>query len=394
MRVLVISHLYPSKADSVRGNFVHSQIKALQELGCDTQVLAPTAVAPFPLYVFKEKWRRFHETPKQDNYQGVDVIYPRIIRTPGAVLFEMSGLNYYYALKPYAWKQHREQPFNLVHAQVAYPDGWAAAKLAAEMELPLVLTLHGQELQKIVHWGAKLRKFVEETLAKAAVVVVPSEKMLTLARKHGVAKSKLHLIYNGVDNLPVTDLPQPLKAILRDKQVLLSVCHLEPEKGVQHNIRALALLKDAYPQLVYLIVGDGSYRSRLQKLAQELGVQERVIFAGHQPRDKMGGFYRVAHVFSMPSRDESFGIAYLEAMVAGLPVIGTKGEGIDAIISENRAGRLVEHGNVKALAREISELLKPEIAVELGRRGKEATTGFTWQNNARQLLKVYSSITL
>lgn len=390
MRVLIISHLYPSRADSIRGTFVHSQVLALQELGCDVKVLAPTALVPFPLYLIKDKWRRFHETPKHDIYQGVDVIYPRIIRTPGALLFELAGKNYYHALKPHARGWHRSQPFQLIHAQVAYPDGWAAAALAAEMGLPLVLTLHGQELQKIVHWGDKLRALVEGTLARAGAVVVPSAKMLTLAEKHGVPKSKLHLVYNGLDALAKADLPQDLQARLRDKQILLSVCHLEPEKGVQHNIEAVALLKDQHPQLVYLVVGDGSYRTRLQELAQELEVQDRVIFAGRQPRDKVGGFYQAAHVFSMPSRDESFGIVYLEAMAAGLPVIGTLGEGIEPIIREHGAGRLVKHGDVAALAQEISNLLDPALETELGNRGKAAAARFTWQDNARQLLEIYS----
>lgn len=392
MRVLVISHLYPSKADSINGIFVHSQVKALQEQGCDVDVLAPTAMAPFPLYLIKDKWRRFHETPRADMYQGVNVIYPRIIRTPGAAFFQLSGLNYYHAIKPHAGRLHGARPFDLIHAQVAYPDGWAAARLVAEMGLPLVLTLHGQELQKIVNWSAKLRTLVKGTMAKAGAVVVPSAKMLTLAEKHGVIKSKLHLIYNGLDALANADLPQELQARIRDKQVLLSVCHLEREKGVQHNIEALASLKDQFPQLVYLVVGDGSYRPKLQELTQQLGVQDRVIFAGRQPRDKVGGFYQVAHVFSMPSRDESFGIVYLEAMAAGLPVIGTQGEGIDPIITENGVGSLVQHGDVAGLAGEISNLLDPATAADLGRRGKVTAARFTWQDNARQLFEVYRSL--
>lgn len=392
MRILLISHLYPSTADSVHGTFVHSQVKALQGMGCDVQVLAPTAMAPFPLHILKEKWHRYYLTPKADRYQGVDVIYPRIIRTPGAALFEFSGLNYYQALKPHARRLHRACPFDLIHAQVAYPDGWAAARLADAMKLPLVLTLHGQELHKIVKWGAKLRKMLEGTLAKAAAVVVPSAKMLALAAKHGVSKSKLHLVYNGVDALPKSNLPQDIQKRIRDKQVLLSVCHLEMEKGVQYNIEAFARLQDRYPQLVYIIVGDGPYRYKLQNLAQELEIQDRIIFAGRQPRHKVSSFYQAAHVFSMPSQDESFGIVYLEAMAAGLPVIGTRGEGIDPIISENGVGRLIQHGDVVALAGEISSLLDSATAADLGRRAKATAARFTWQDNARQLLEVYRSM--
>ena len=391
MRILMISHIYPSRADTVYGSFVHSQVRALQDLGCELMVLAPTAMAPFPLYIIKEKWRRFHATPKRDKYQGVDVVYPRIIRTPGAALFQFSGLNYYYALKQYALAEHKKRPFNLIHAQVAYPDGWAAARLAEDLNLPLVLTFHGQELQKIVHWSNKLKSLVEEALHKAAAVVVPSAKMEALARKHGVAAAKLHLIYNGLDPLPQAELPRDIQEKIKGKQVLLSVGRLEQEKGFQHNIEALNMLKEGHPDLVYLLVGDGAYRGRLHELAKQLRLQERVIFAGLQPRDKVQPYYANSHVFSMPSRDESFGIVYLEAMAAGLPVIGTEGEGIAPLLGGN-LGRLVKHGDTRALAQQIAELLDPAVAAELGQRGRAAAAGFTWQQNAHSLLQIYKNL--
>lgn len=392
MRILMVSHLYPSKTDSVYGSFVHSQVTALQDAGCEIKVVAPTAMVPFPLYMFREKWRRFHSTPKQDNYQGVDVVYPRIVRTPGAALFELSGLNYYYAIKKYVLDQHADQPFDLIHAQVAYPDGWAAARLAEELKLPLVLTLHGQELQKIVNWSEKLKQLVQATLRKAAAVVTPSAKMAALAREHGVLDQHLHLVYNGLDDLPEAELPPEIVENIRGKRVLLSVGRLESEKGIQHNLEAFNLIKDQHPDLVLLIVGDGSYSSKLQKLTQDLGLNERVIFAGLQPRERIQAFYQNGHVFALPSRDESFGIVYLEAMAAGLPVIGTEGEGIAPLIAENSLGKLVKFGDVPALAGAISELLDPAEAGKYGPRAKELAAGFTWQRNAQAMLEIYNGL--
>lgn len=392
MRVLMISHIYPSRMDSVYGSFVHSQVKALQEQGCAVQVMAPTALAPFPLYVLKDKWRRFHETPRQDNYQGVDVVYPRIIRTPGAALFELSGLNYYYALKGLVLERHQERPYDLIHAQVAYPDGWAAARLAEELNLPLVLTLHGQELQKIVNWSAKLKRLVQDTLAQAAAVVVPSVKMQALARQHGVEDARLHLVYNGLDPLPPADLPRDIKEKIRGAQVLLSVGRLEREKGFQYNIQALHILREKHPELVYLLVGDGAYRRNLEEEVKSLDLADRVIFVGYQPREKVGAFYANSHVFSMPSKDESFGIVYLEAMAAGLPVIATEGEGIAPLLEENAVGRLVTHGDAADLAGKISELLDPEVAGKLGQKGQEVAAAFTWERSARNLLDVYKAV--
>lgn len=392
MRVLMVSHLYPSRTDSVYGSFVHSQVKALQAWDCQVQVLAPVALAPFPLYLLKEKWRRFHATPKQDDYQGVKVDYPRIIRTPGAALFSLAGWNYYLAMKSRVRRWQRGAPFDLVHAQVAYPDGWAAARLARAMGLPLVLTLHGQELQKIVHWSVKLKKLVQHTLGQAAAVVVPSAKMRDLALANGVDPSRLKVVHNGLDALPLSPLPPGITERLAGKRVLLSVGRLEKEKGCQHNIRALAMLRDKHPDLVYLLVGNGTYRDSLNNLAVSLGVAERVIFAGYQTRDQVGAFYAGGQVFSMPSVDESFGIVYLEAMAASLPVIATQGEGIATLVEESGAGLLVSPGDVEALAGAISLLLDPIRASEVGEKGRQTASQFTWEKNADILLSVYKEV--
>jgi len=388
----MISHIYPSKVDNVYGSFVHSQVLALQNMGCSIKVMAPMAMAPFPLYLLRDKWRNFHDTPKHDIFQGVDVTYPRIIRTPGAGLFELSGLNYYYALKESVLAQHSQQAFDLIHAQVAYPDGWAAARLAEDLSLPLVLTIHGQELQKIVNWSNRLRSMVMTTMEKAAAIVVPSSKMQDMVRKHG--DHNTFLIYNGLDSLPMAALPQGIKGQIAGKRVLLSVSRLEPEKGIRYNLEALNLIKGKHPDLVYVILGNGSQRTELQQLTRALGIQNKVIFAGHQPREKVKGFYENSHVFSMPSRDESFGIVYLEAMAAGLPVIGTQGEGIASLLSENDVGRLVKYGDVESLAQQISELLDPHTAEQLGARGRALAAQYTWQRNAQEMLKVYNSLIL
>lgn len=392
MRVLMISHLFPSMADEVNGCFVHSQAVALKDIGCEVKVIAPTAAAPFPLYFCKDKWQRFHDTPRRDCYLGVEVVYPRVIRTPGAVLFEYSGLDYFRAIRYIAREWQKDKPFDLVHAQVAYPDGWAAAKLCGEMGLPLVITVHGQELQKIILWKKKLKKLVLATLSKADAVAVPSQKILALAEANGIKKSRLHLVYNGVDPLPEAELPDEIQEKVMGKKVLLSVCRLEQVKGVDLNLLAMKQLILTFPDLVYIIVGQGSYEPKLRAMAKRLGLGDHVIFAGYQPRNIIQAFYSSSHVFSMPSRDESFGIVYLEALATGLPVVGTLGEGIAPVISESGAGKLVEYGNVSGLVQAISQLLNSVNQLSIRDAGRKLSSCFLWKDNARSMLKLYNTV--
>lgn len=392
MRILMISHLYPSPANGVYGSFVHAQVRALQGLGCSVRVMAPMPLVPFPLYLIKANWRRFHGIPRHACLQGVDVAYPRIIRTPGAAFFQLAGMNYYFVLKGRVNREHAENPFDLIHAQVAYPDGWAAAKLAEAMNLPLVLTLHGQELQKIVHWSKKLNALVRSVLGRAAAVVVPSAMMYDLARHYDVPAERLHLVYNGMEPLPPAELPEHIRAWIAGRKVLLSVSRLEPEKGIQHNLAALGRLKDEIPDLIYIVVGEGSLRGQLQKAAESLGIQDRVLFAGLQRRQDIQAFYANSHLFSLPSIHESFGIVYLEAMAASLPVIATHGEGIAPLVQKYGVGRLVPPGDIPALTRQIKELLNPALAHDLGSQGRDLACRYTWQRNARAVMDLYASL--
>ena len=105
-------------------------------------------------------------------------------------------------------------------------------------------------------------------------------------------------------------------------------------------ISALALLRDRHPQLRYVIVGDGPERERLRELATSLGVADRVEFRGQLPNDEAIAVALGASLFVMPSVDEAFGVAYVEAMAGGVPAIGCRGEdGPEEIAARRRRHR-------------------------------------------------------
>src|SRR5205085_3283125 len=103
----------------------------------------------------------------------------------------------------------------------------------------------------------------------------------------------------------------------------------------------LPLLSRDIPNIAYLIVGDGSDRLRLEQKARQLGVAERVIFAGHISEEEKPDHYRLADAYVMPSSGEGFGIVYLEALACGIPVIGSKIDGSRDALRDGRLGILV-----------------------------------------------------
>lgn len=142
-----------------------------------------------------------------------------------------------------------------------------------------------------------------------------------------------------------------------DGPVLLTVGRLaasEAYKGHDRVLRALPALAARFPGLRYVIAGDGDDRPRLERLARELGVDERVRFTGVVAHADLPGLYRLADAFAMPSTGEGFGIAFLEAMACGVPALGLAGDGSVDALGDGELGLVVEEN---ALAAELARLV-------------------------------------
>jgi len=154
--------------------------------------------------------------------------------------------------------------------------------------------------------------------------------------------------------------------------VIGTVCRLvEPKKGLRFLLEAIALLeKEAEgPVCQVLIVGEGPAEERLRVMAQQLGIASRVIFAG--VRRDIPQLLPLLDVFVLPSLYEGFGIAILEAMAAGRPVVATTVGGIPEFVTHGETGILVEPGDATVLARAINRILaNPDQARQMGLRGQ------------------------
>jgi len=131
---------------------------------------------------------------------------------------------------------------------------------------------------------------------------------------------------------------------LENRTVLLTLGRLATEeryKGVDEVLEIMPSLIQEIPNIAYLIVGDGSDRIRLEQKARQLGVAERIIFAGRISDEEKVDHYRLADAYVMPSSGEGFGIVYLEALACGIPVIGSKIDGSRDALRNGRLGILV-----------------------------------------------------
>jgi glycosyltransferase involved in cell wall biosynthesis len=142
------------------------------------------------------------------------------------------------------------------------------------------------------------------------------------------------------------------------------------------------------------VVGDGPERERLRGLASELGVADRVELRGQLPPDEAAAEARRGTAFVLPSVDEAFGVAYIEAMAGAVPAIGCRGEpGPEEIAAAGGGIVLVAPGDVEALSKAIDALLAdPRRARELGERGRETVAReFTWERCGRETVGAYQA---
>ncbi|NLP44701.1 MAG: glycosyltransferase family 4 protein [Peptococcaceae bacterium] len=403
MKVLVISHMYPSRQNPTYGIFVHEQVKALAEQGCELKVLAPVPWAPWPLTALKKKWQNYAAIPAKDVLDGIEVYYPRYPVLPRSFLLAEAGYLMFRGMRQLVKGLHAEFPFDLIHAHVALPDGQAANCLKEIYRVPVVVTIHGQDFQTTLKRGGKIKTRLIEVLAKADQIITVSSKLKKIGTKLGDQYSfgsKIEVVNNGIDlskvptSLGSTYVETEQDSAQKNKVRIVSVSNLKKTKGIDLNIQAFAILVKKYPNLEYYIVGDGEERPKLEGLVKDLGLGDRVKFLGRLPHPEALKQIAAADIFSLPSWQEGFGVVYIEAMAQGVPVIGVEGEGIEDAIIHEQNGLLVRPRDVTDLAKALERLLSsPSYAAKLAIAAQSTVRdNFTWQKNAEKTKSLYHTL--
>jgi D-inositol-3-phosphate glycosyltransferase len=203
---------------------------------------------------------------------------------------------------------------------------------------------------------------------RASVVLVVSEYTRErIAQRWPGVVPRLRTVVCPVD----TDRFRPGGGPSDPPYLLLTARIRDPRKNPALLLRAFARVGAAHPRLKLVIAGDEP-TAEIRQLAVDLGVAERVQFAGYVPADELPALYRGATVFVFPSLQEGLGISVVEAMACGVPVVATRSGGPEGLVQEGLTGRLVPSGDVAALAEAIDGLLRnPERRSAMGAASRE-----------------------
>ena len=269
-----------------------------------------------------------------------------------------------------AWRVVRaSRNADLVHTHLVHADVYGA--LGARR---LVSTKHNDD-----PFRTGTFRFVERALARRAsrVIAITDALARFQIERVGLPSDKVEVIHYGLDDLPQAWGANPADPVPLDAPALLAVCRLEPQKGVDVAIRAL----DEIPGAHLVVLGEGPQRAELERLGPD-----RVHLLGRVP--DVAAWLRRADVLVHPVRWEGFGLAVLEAMLAGLPVVATNVSSLPELVRD--AGILVSPDDPSALATAVNSLLADPA--DFGERGlARARAEFSVAKMADRTLGVYES---
>lgn len=387
IRVLVFSTLFPNEAQPAHGLFVWRRLQEVLATGrISAKVVAPVPWFPFAHRRFGE-YGRFAAVPDREVRDGVEVVHPRYLVIPKVGMrvtpwtLGRAGLA--------AARQLRSAgfDFDLIDAHYFYPDGVAASLVGKTLGRPVVITARGTDISLIPRDAVARRRIVaaaESSGACVAVCQALKDEMVDL----GIGAERITVLRNGVDLQgfqPIDRLEARRRLGLEGRNWLLSVGLLIDRKGHDITIRALRDL----PGYSLVIAGDGPLRPQLQLLARDMGVADRVRFAGLVPADELPVYYSAADASILASSREGWANVLLESMACGTPVVASAVWGTPEVVSSRAAGRLMADRTPVALAEAVRQLAADCPAREATRAYAEQ---FGWESTTRGQLDIFGRL--
>ena len=341
---MFIPSWYSNVRNKVHGSFFKEQASELQKAGVKVTV-AYNEVWPLTMIgkIHEEKGLNYNiedglKTYRYKNYNYI----PK-----NALMFKVFNKR---MEKLYKEIVKKEGPIDIIHAQSSLWGGISAAYISEKYNIPLVITEHSS-VERGPYVKNSYVPFIRDSYKKAKKVITVGNGLKNEIQALS-GRNDIEVIGNLVDLSKFTIK----KRIQNEKFIFFSLAFLEGEKGFDTLIKAFAKKFKDKEAMLY-IGGDGSQRAWLEALAQENGVKKQIIFLGALSRDDVAKWMNKCDCFVLPSRYETFGVVYIEALASGRPVIGALNGGAEDIIN-NLNGYLVPIDDIDKLAEKMLELYK------------------------------------
>lgn len=377
-----MAEYYPRRRDPVLGIWAHRQAMAARDAGAEVKVLVLERPVP-PSASFKRPWRLpgalagIARQPKRDELDGIEVRYVRFVAGERDKTYATWHERAAEPLGAALEKLNAAWPIDVIHAHYALPAGGAATPFARAHGVPLVISVHGGDVLGPLLQTPEARETVHDVLTGAAEVLCNSRATLERVAAITLDDERLRVVHLGA---APPENPPPK----RTNTTVATLGHVIPRKRHADVLEAVQAING----IDWLVIGDGPELPNLRRAASDLGLDGRIEFAGQLAPDAALRELATTHVMALPSEDEAFGVAYVEALACGVPAIGLLTEGGPVEIAALGPGMLlVPPRDPASVAAAIRRALNdPDLPAQAKRT---ASAHFSWTHCGRDTVAAY-----
>lgn len=400
MKVCMLTSSFPRFEGDHAGVFVYHLVSHLTRKGVDVEVLCPheyglkhteivgdITVRRFP-YFYPLKYQRLCYGSGIPENMGRSLL--EICQIP---FFVLSGILYS------LWRSGITRP-DIVHAHWTLPQGLAGILCKSFLRIPCVTSIHGSDVNSLKH---PLFRAMNKLVLSLSDVCTANSSANADEAVNISGRKNIKIIPMGVDTDFISETLENSSVKEQyniDGKIILFAGRLIDLKGVNFLIKAMPKVLETYADAKLFIIGSGPLKDRLMDLAKGLGLADIVTFIDLVTQDELKKFYLLSDVFVLPSiinekgETEGLGVVMLEAMAAGLPVVGSKVGGIPDIIQDGKTGMLSKQKDPESIAAKIITLLSDEV---LRKRIREngmrlIEKKFSWERIAKEFMDVYHGV--
>lgn len=393
MNIFIIPSWYPTPVNPIAGIFVKEQALAMAELNHDMNIIV-------------SKWDNGYSSLPIKKPYLIPQILTKYFIARGTI--EQVGANFYELYTPaLTWSRklptgghlqlfkairkslliaiEKFKKIDVIHAHVSYPAGIIAYMLSKEFNIPYVITEHMGPFP--FHDLTNLGKPIKEifiAFKNASRTIAVSHSLATTIQSYNLPCS--NIVPNYIDEHLFTPCTNK-----KEKFTFFTLCGISEQKGIDILLHAISKIdKSLNEKIDFLIAGEGKELQKYQQLSIQLGLSN-VTWLGRITREDTPSYFQRSHAFVLPSRHETFGIVYAEAIACGLPVIATKCGGPEDIVNDFN-GLLIDIDNIEQLTHAISSIYTDYKNFDSAKIQKDFQTRFSKKIVVDKMVKIYKEI--
>ncbi|MDY0129304.1 MAG: glycosyltransferase family 4 protein [Methanosarcina vacuolata] len=363
-KIAMISDWYFPKVGGIEYS-MHTLAKTLSRHGYEVSVIT----------------RSYPGVPEYSKRDGVSVIRVKGRPLPGQSRFLMPG----------AYKELfsllKNGNYQIVNCHgLDSPIGMVALIVSRKLGIPVVVTNHSlvgdTPYSSLLYLAGKLLLKNADAVIAVSSAVEKDSKLMT--------KKPIYRIFNGVDSEDkIITVPFPVNT--EGKLIIATVARMTKKKGVQNIVDLAPSLLEKHENLLFVMIGDGPLREKLESAVEEAGLSGNFYFTGEVSREKVLGYLEQADIFALPSSNEAFGISILEAMSKEVPVVAMNNSGVSDIVRNGVNGYLAD--SLAEFSYYLEDLIeKPDLRTSFAREALRGLSNYDWHRICKQTSKVYTSV--